>query len=163
MDTFEQLSRSRRSRAAIKHPPTLSDVSRQEPRALDITRTKTSNDRGAGECSAWTFECAIDVVSVHNAHATSLCLVYRGAVYRATGILSCMDLRETFATNLRRLRNARRWSQDELALEAKISRSYLSQLEKGAYYVSIKIIGRLADKLDVEPAEFLKRPTKRVR
>jgi transcriptional regulator with XRE-family HTH domain len=51
-----------------------------------------------------------------------------------------MDLRETFAINLRRLRNAKGWSQDELALEAKISRSYLSQLEKGAYYVSIKII-----------------------
>lgn len=74
-----------------------------------------------------------------------------------------MDLRETFATNLRRLRNARGWSQDELAFEAEISRSYLSQLEKGAYYVSIKIIGRLADKLDVEPAEFLRRPAKRGR
>ncbi|WP_407151173.1 helix-turn-helix domain-containing protein [Bradyrhizobium sp. ORS 86] len=74
-----------------------------------------------------------------------------------------MDLREKFAANLRRLRNARRWSQDELALEAKISRSYLSKLEKEEYYVSIKIIGRLADKLDVEPAEFLKRPVTRVR
>ncbi|WP_426441325.1 helix-turn-helix domain-containing protein [Bradyrhizobium genosp. P] len=48
-------------------------------------------------------------------------------------------------------------------IEAKISRGYLSQLEKGAYFVSIKIIGRLADKLDVEPAEFLKRPAKRGR
>ncbi|MFQ3454022.1 helix-turn-helix transcriptional regulator [Bradyrhizobium sp. UFLA01-814] len=74
-----------------------------------------------------------------------------------------MDLRETFATNLRRLRNARGWSQDELALEAEISRSYLSQLEKGVYYVSIKVIGRLADKLDVEPDEFLKRTAKRSR
>ncbi|PIT00843.1 XRE family transcriptional regulator [Bradyrhizobium nitroreducens] len=74
-----------------------------------------------------------------------------------------MDLRETFATNLRRLRNARGLSQDELALEAEISRSYLSQLEKGVYYVSIKVIGRLADKLDVEPDEFLKRMPKRVR
>ncbi|NYG45450.1 MULTISPECIES: helix-turn-helix transcriptional regulator [unclassified Bradyrhizobium] len=74
-----------------------------------------------------------------------------------------MDLRETFATNLRRLRNARGWSQDELAFEAKISRGYLSELETGEYYVSIKIIGRLADKLDVEPAEFLKRPSKRGR
>ncbi|MES5486358.1 helix-turn-helix transcriptional regulator [Bradyrhizobium sp. INPA03-11B] len=72
-----------------------------------------------------------------------------------------MDLREIFATNLRRLRNARGWSQDELAFKAKISRGYLSQLEKGAYYVSIKIIGRLADKLEVEPDEFLKRPSKR--
>ncbi|WP_375779140.1 helix-turn-helix domain-containing protein [Bradyrhizobium sp. ma5] len=72
-----------------------------------------------------------------------------------------MDVRETFATNLRRLRNARRWSQDELAFEAEISRGYLSKLEIGAYYVSIKIIGRLADKLDVDAAEFLKRPAKR--
>ncbi|WP_439405938.1 helix-turn-helix domain-containing protein [Bradyrhizobium sp. DASA03076] len=72
-----------------------------------------------------------------------------------------MDLRETFATNLRRLRNAKGWSQDELALEAEISRSYLSQLEKGVYYVSIKVIGRLADKLDVEPDEFLKRMAKK--
>jgi transcriptional regulator with XRE-family HTH domain len=73
-----------------------------------------------------------------------------------------MDLRETFATNLRRLRNARGWSQDELALEARISRSYLSQLEKGVYYVSIKIIGKLAKTLDAEPEEFLKR-SKRAR
>lgn len=75
----------------------------------------------------------------------------------------CMDLRETFATNLRRLRNAKGWSQDELALEAEISRSYLSQLEKGVYHVSIKVIGRLADKLDVEPDEFLKRMVRKGR
>lgn len=74
-----------------------------------------------------------------------------------------MDLRERFATNLRRLRNDKGWSQEDLALEAKISPSYLSQLEKGVYYVSIKVIGRLAEKLDVEPEEFLKRPTRRVR
>ena len=73
-----------------------------------------------------------------------------------------MDLRETFATNLRRLRNAKGWSQDDLALEADISRSYLSQLEKGVYYVSIKIIGKLATTLDVEPEEFL-RSAKRAR
>jgi transcriptional regulator with XRE-family HTH domain len=74
-----------------------------------------------------------------------------------------MDLQETIATNLHRLRNACGWSQDQLALEARISRSYLSQLEKGVYHVSIKVIGRLADKLDVEPDEFLKRPARRGR
>jgi transcriptional regulator with XRE-family HTH domain len=52
-------------------------------------------------------------------------------------------------------------SQDELAYEAEISRSYLSQLEKGSFYVSIKVIGKLAETLDVEPDEFLKRPLKR--
>ncbi len=68
-----------------------------------------------------------------------------------------MDLRETFASNLRRLRNAKGWSQDELALEAEISRGYLSQLEKGVFFVSIKVIGKLAKSLGVEPEEFLKR------
>jgi transcriptional regulator with XRE-family HTH domain len=77
------------------------------------------------------------------------------------GNISCMDLREVFATNLRRLRNAKGMSQDELAYEAKISRSYLSQLEKGSFHVSIKIIGKLAKTLGVEPDEFLKRLTKR--
>lgn len=72
-----------------------------------------------------------------------------------------MDLREIFATNLRRLRNAKGLSQDELAHEAEISRSYLSQLEKGSFYVSIKIIGKLAKTLGAEPDEFLKRSGKR--
>lgn len=71
-----------------------------------------------------------------------------------------MDLREIFATNLRRLRNAKGLSQDDLAHEAEISRSYLSQLEKGSFYVSIKIIGKLAKTLGAEPDEFLKRSGK---
>jgi transcriptional regulator with XRE-family HTH domain len=53
-------------------------------------------------------------------------------------------------------------SQDELAYEAEVSRSYLSQLEKGAYYASLKIIGRLADALGVDPAELLKLPAARI-
>ena len=72
-----------------------------------------------------------------------------------------MDLREIFATNLRRLRNERGLSQDDLAYEAEISRSYLSQLEKGKYYASLKIIGRLVDILAVEPGELLALPKKR--
>jgi transcriptional regulator with XRE-family HTH domain len=71
-----------------------------------------------------------------------------------------MDLRDAFATNLRRLRNAKGISQDDLAYDAGISRGYLSQLEKGEFYVSIKVIGKLADTLRVEPAEFLKLSSK---
>ncbi len=72
-----------------------------------------------------------------------------------------MDLREVFAANLRRLRHAKGLSQDDLAYEAEVSRSYLSQLEKGAFYASLKIIGKLAAVLEVEPAELLKLPAKR--
>jgi transcriptional regulator with XRE-family HTH domain len=74
-----------------------------------------------------------------------------------------MDLRDVFATNLRRLCNARGLSQDDLAYEAGVSRSYLSQLEKGAFYASLKIIGQLAKALDAEPAEFLKLPARKAR
>jgi transcriptional regulator with XRE-family HTH domain len=66
-----------------------------------------------------------------------------------------MDLRELFAENLRRIRNEKGVSQDELAYSANVSRGYLSQLEKGVFYASLKIIGRLADALEVEPATFL--------
>ncbi len=58
-----------------------------------------------------------------------------------------MDLREVFATNLRRLRHEKGLSQDDLAYEAEISRIYLAQLEKGVYYASLKIVGQLADAL----------------
>jgi transcriptional regulator with XRE-family HTH domain len=72
-----------------------------------------------------------------------------------------MDLREVFATNLRRLRHAKGLSQDDLAYEAEVSRSYLSQLEKGAFYASLKILEKLARVLDVEPVELLRSPQRR--
>jgi transcriptional regulator with XRE-family HTH domain len=71
-----------------------------------------------------------------------------------------MDLRDVFAANLRRLRNAKGLSQDDLAYAAEISRSYLSQLEKGRFYASLRIVGKLAAVLDVDPSELLKLPTK---
>ena len=72
-----------------------------------------------------------------------------------------MDLREVLAANLRRLRHAKGLSQDDLAYEAEVSRSYLSQLEKGEFYASLKIVGKLAVALGVDPAELLKVPTER--
>lgn len=73
-----------------------------------------------------------------------------------------MDLRDILAANLRRLRSEKGLAQDDLAYEAGVSRSYLSQLEKGKFYASLKIIGRLADALGTDPSDLLKRPpTKR--
>jgi transcriptional regulator with XRE-family HTH domain len=72
-----------------------------------------------------------------------------------------MDFRDVFAANLRRLRHAKELSQDDLAYEAKISRSYLNQLEKGAFYATLKIVGKIARTLGVEPAELLKLPARR--
>jgi transcriptional regulator with XRE-family HTH domain len=72
-----------------------------------------------------------------------------------------MDLRQVFAANLRRFRHAKGLSQEDLAYEAKVNRSYMSTLEKGGSYVGLEIIGKLATVLEVEPAELLKLPARR--
>jgi transcriptional regulator with XRE-family HTH domain len=75
-----------------------------------------------------------------------------------------MDLRQVFAANLRRLRHAQGMSQEDLAYEADVNRTYMSKLEKGGSYVGLEIIGKLAAVLKVEPAEFLRLPpNKKVR
>ena len=70
------------------------------------------------------------------------------------------DLRQVFAANLRRLRHAKGISQEDLAYEADVNRTYLSKLEKGVSYPGLEIIAKLADTLGVEPAELLMRPEK---
>jgi transcriptional regulator with XRE-family HTH domain len=72
-----------------------------------------------------------------------------------------MDLRQVFAANLRRLRHAKGLSQEDLAHEAGVNRTYMSKLERGGSYPGLEIIGKLAAVLAVEPAEFLKLPPKR--
>jgi transcriptional regulator with XRE-family HTH domain len=69
-----------------------------------------------------------------------------------------MDLRQVFAANLRRLRHKRGLSQEDLAHEADVNRTYMSKLEKGGSFVGLEIIGKLANVLEVEPAELLKMP-----
>ncbi len=54
-------------------------------------------------------------------------------------------------------------AQDDLAYDAEVSRSYLSQLEKGAFYASLKILEKLAKAFGVEPYELIVPPTRRRR
>jgi len=72
-----------------------------------------------------------------------------------------MDLRSLFAANLRRLRHERGLSQEQLAHDADINRTYISKLEKGSTYVGLEIIGKLADVLEIDPVEFFKKVPKR--
>ncbi len=72
-----------------------------------------------------------------------------------------MDLRQVFAANLRRLRHERGLSQEDLAHDATVNRTYMSKIEKGGTYVGLEIIGKLAAALEVEPAELLRLPPRR--
>ncbi|MEW4459988.1 helix-turn-helix transcriptional regulator [Roseibium algicola] len=70
-----------------------------------------------------------------------------------------MEIREVFAQNLRALRQAKGLSQEELAHEAGIDRTYISALERNVYNASIDVVDRLAQVLGVDVAELLKRPS----
>ena len=73
-----------------------------------------------------------------------------------------MDLRQLFATNLRRIRHGKKLSQERLAHDAEVDRAYLGRVERAVTYVGLEIIEKLADILEVDPAEFFQRPSKKV-
>jgi len=71
-----------------------------------------------------------------------------------------MQIREVFARNLRKARNAKGLSQEALAYEAGIDRTYISALERGVYSATIDMVGKLAAVLEIEPSTLLERQTK---
>ncbi len=72
-----------------------------------------------------------------------------------------MTLREAFARNLRRMRNRKGWSQEELAYQADVDRTYVSAMERCVYAASLDMIEKLAKALEVEPSIMLETPTRR--
>lgn len=57
---------------------------------------------------------------------------------------------------MRLIRRLKDISQEALALEAGISRVYMSGIESGTRAVSIDIMGKIADALNVEVTDLLK-------
>jgi transcriptional regulator with XRE-family HTH domain len=61
----------------------------------------------------------------------------------------------TLAANVRQVRTAIRLSQEELALEAEVDRTYVSQVERGKRNITIVVLARLARALRTTPAALL--------
>ena len=70
-----------------------------------------------------------------------------------------MDGRALLAWNLRRLRAARRLSQERLAADTGIDRSYMSELEREQGNASVDLLDRLAAALEVPISEFFVTPS----
>lgn len=70
-----------------------------------------------------------------------------------------MDLVKILGRNVRERRKSRGLSQEELALEAGMKRSYLSDLERGVRNPSVRAVGRLAKALEVKASELLQHPS----
>ncbi|MBI5041951.1 MAG: helix-turn-helix transcriptional regulator [Gammaproteobacteria bacterium] len=78
------------------------------------------------------------------------------------------DPRLFFGLRLAQLRKRRGWSQERLALESGLARSYLGGVERGQRNLSLVNICRLADTLELPPSVLLefdsvRRPSKRRR
>lgn len=72
-----------------------------------------------------------------------------------------MEIREIFAANLRKRRQAAGLSQEELAHRAQIDRTYISALERSVYAASLDVVDRLAKELGVEASDLLLPPQPR--
>lgn len=68
-----------------------------------------------------------------------------------------MDAVRLLGENVRRLRLAKGISQEALALDAGMKRSYLSDLERGTRNPTVRALGRLADALGIDPSDLLRR------
>ena len=69
-----------------------------------------------------------------------------------------MEIRDVLALNLRKARQAKGLSQEELAHRAGIDRTYISSLERSVYAAGIDVVDSLAKALGVEASDLLKRP-----
>ena len=67
-----------------------------------------------------------------------------------------MEIRLQFAANVKRLRKVKNLSQEQLAFETGIHRTYISGVERSIRNPTIVIVGRIAKALGVEPMELFR-------
>ena len=72
-----------------------------------------------------------------------------------------MDLKDAMAVNVRRARQARQMTQEELADRAGLSSRYLGSIERAEVSASVTVLGRLADALSIDAAELIQSPKRR--
>jgi len=66
-----------------------------------------------------------------------------------------LDYRKIFGRNVRQTRKAVGLSQEALALEIGIDRTYISGIERGVRNPSLDVIVKIAERLDIAPATLL--------
>ena len=66
-----------------------------------------------------------------------------------------MDVVELLGANVRHYRKLKGMTQEQLALDASMERSYVSDLERGTRNPSVRALGRLAQALDIHPHQLL--------
>ena len=68
-----------------------------------------------------------------------------------------MNIAKVFGAQLRVLRNERSISQEVLAAQCGVDRTFISMLERGVRQPSLKTIFALSDALEISPSELVLR------
>ena len=68
-----------------------------------------------------------------------------------------MTIHEKFGLAVATLRKERGYSQERFAFEANIARKYMSDIENGKRNVSLDVIKRIADKLDIHISDLFQK------
>ncbi len=74
-----------------------------------------------------------------------------------------MNLQIAFGKELRALRNKQGLSQEALALECDLDRTFISLLERGKRQPTLETLFKLAAKLDTAPSEIIEKMEQRLR
>ena len=67
-----------------------------------------------------------------------------------------MDVNKQLGMRIKYLRSLKKWSQEDLALEAGVNKNYLSDLERGQRNPSLKILSKIAVALKISISELTK-------
>lgn len=65
-----------------------------------------------------------------------------------------MSIKVTFGQKMKLLRKGRNLSQEELAIKSGLNRPYISAIEQGKRNVSLEVIEKLAEALEIEIKVF---------
>lgn len=66
-----------------------------------------------------------------------------------------MDVRQRLAVNMKRLRKERGWSQEALADEARLDRTYISGIERRVKNPTVTVVERVAGALGCRLGDLL--------
>lgn len=66
-----------------------------------------------------------------------------------------MNVYEQLATKIRKLRNEREWSQEELADRAGLHRTYISHIENGKREISVETLCKIAKGFEITASELM--------
>ena len=72
-----------------------------------------------------------------------------------------MDIRKVVGLNVKQLRTALGLSQEELAFEIDVHRTYVSGVERGVRNPTVTVLAKIARGLKVTPEQLLKAPSRK--